>query len=343
MRKKGRSPLFCLSENDEAAAKRVYCASRALSAENEAKIRTARDGLDEVLSRLESSPDADSLRAFNRSSLFPGVVRLATDQKPNEAEVFIYGDIGGGWFDDGVDAEGFAKEIAALDVDVIKTRINSGGGIVFDGVAIYNALVRHRARVVIEIEGWAASIASVIAMAGDEIRISEGSQFMIHKPWSFVVGNATDMRKEADILDKLESGLIDIYEARTDNSRDQLQTWVNAETWFKGREAVDAGFADAVIPSKTKEGKKAASGLTKLFRNAPEELLACRAGNSLSLREMERFLREGEGLSRERAKRIAAAFVRLNREDSPRSRRDAGFDVSAFELGRLTGFMEAMK
>lgn len=173
----------------------------------------------------------------------------ATEEAPVEVDIFVYDEIGF-W---GITANDFVRDLVSVSADTINLHINSPGGSVFDGVAIYNALVQHKARVVVHIDGWAASIASVIAMAGDEIRIAESASLMIHKPWSFVIGDADLMRAEAEVLDKLQSAIGDVYEARTDGDRAEIDAWVNAETWFKGQEAVDAGFADVMVPNKKKE------------------------------------------------------------------------------------------
>lgn len=293
---------------------RPMAAGRVLSAENENRIREARDSLDAVLNKLakEMEEDGALVQHMNRVALKPGRVRVAADPKSREADLMIYGDIGGGWYDEGITAESITNEIGALDVDTLNVRINSGGGLVFEGIAIYNALARHSANVVVHIDGIAASIASVIAMAGDEIRISEGSHVMIHKPWSFAMGDATAMRKEAEVLDKLEAGIIDIYAARTGKARGDLEQWVGDETWFLGQEAVDAGFADEMVPAKKK--KAANSALLNLFKNTPQNLLS--APDTPEVREFEIFLRDGEGLSNSQAKRIAAqAKRRLDRDD----------------------------
>lgn len=308
---------------------RPLAAGRVLSAENERKIREARDNLDAVLAKLADEP-ADSLR-MNRIALKPGTVRVNAEKESDEAEILIYGDIGGGWWDEGITAEGISEEIGALDVDTLNVRINSGGGLVFEGLAIYNAIARHPAKVIVHVDGIAASIASVIAMAGDEIRISEGSHIMIHKPWSFAVGDAIAMRKEADILDQLEAGLVDIYTARTDRERDDLSKMMAAETWFTGKQAVDAGFADEVVPAKKKEQKAAhaRSAMLTLFHNTPKDLLEPRDAVP-QVRELERLLRDGEGLSHAQARRVAAlarASLGLRDEADPEpkhSLRDEG-------------------
>jgi ATP-dependent Clp protease protease subunit len=291
-------------------------AGRVLSTANEQLIRSARDNLNTVLEQIEEQIQEDSAlhQHMNRVALKPGRVRVSADTKNREADIMIYGDIGGGWWDEGITAESITDEINALDVDTLNVRINSGGGLVFEGIAIYNAIARSTAHVIVHIDGIAASIASVIAMAGDEIRISEGSHIMIHKPWSFAVGDAVALRKEAEILDTLEAGIIDIYAARTDAKRADLEAWVGAETWFLGQQAVDAGFADEMVPAKKK--KAVASALLNLFRNTPQNLLPGVAVPEV--REFEVFLRDGEGLSHAQAKRIAMqAMNRLNREGSP--------------------------
>lgn len=261
-------------------------------------------------------------------SLGPGVLRMDVAES-DEADIFIYGDIGGWW--GGVDSEQFARDLVQLDVKTINAHINSPGGIISEGVAIYNALARHSANVIVHVEGIAASIASVIAMAGDEVRITEGSRFMIHDPWSIVMGSAEDLRGEAAILDGLKSDLIDIYAARTDQSRDDLSDWMQVETWLSAREAVDKGFADSMTPAKKKEKKDAhaRSAMLALFRHTPKDLIAI--GEEVPpIREFESFLRDGEGLSQTQAKRIAAAAraITVQRDDARSPQRDDGADLA---------------
>lgn len=235
-------------------------------------------------------------------NLSPGTWRVNRISKET-AEVIIYGDIGG-WLDSGVTAADFANEISDLDVKTLEVRMNSGGGSVFEGQAIYNALNRHPAKIIMDVDGIAASIASVIIMSGDEIRITEGSHIMIHKPWSMAIGDAESMRKEAEVLDSLESGIVDIYAARTGKDRKQLEDWIGAETWFKGQAAVDSGFADQVIPAKRK-AKAAKSNIFALYSGTPQELLELEESVP-NARNVERILREVEGLPQKQAKRIAS-------------------------------------
>lgn len=260
-------------------------------------------------------PGLAGMRNRAPMALGPGVIRVNADAA-EEAEIYIYGDIGGWW--DGIAADTVAKEIDAITAPTIHVRLNSPGGGVFDGVAIYNALARKAATIIVHIDGIAASIASVIAMAGDEIRIAEGAHLMIHKPWSGAMGDAETLRKEADVLDTLESGIIDIYAARTGQDRQKLVDWVAAETWFGGQEAVDAGFADTLVPAKKKAAPAARSAMMPLFAHVPADL---RAGpdDGPAIRQLERALRDGEGLSHSQARRVAA--LALSIQPPPR---DAG-------------------
>lgn len=244
-------------------------------------------------------------RALSRApaNLSPGVIRMNQADDGASAEVMVFGDIGG-WWEDSVSASEFAKELSQLDVETLNVRVNSPGGVVFDGVAIYNALAAHPAKVIVTVEGIAASIASIIAMAGDEIRIGAASNIMIHKPWSWAMGDADAMIKEAEVLNHLEDGLIDIYKARTGAEEDDIRTWVAAETWFRGQQAVDAGFADVLVPAKSKAKASHRSTILNLYQNTPEELR--HQDETPAVRELERLLRDVEKLPQAFAKRIAA-------------------------------------
>jgi ATP-dependent Clp protease protease subunit len=292
-----------------------------------------------------SSLEDSGARLFAGESRYPSIIRLNADSKASSAELVIYGEIGGWW--DGIDAAQTIKDLSALDVDQIDVRLNSPGGVVFDGVAIYNALAQHKANITVNIEGVAASIASVIAMAGDEIRIGEAANVMIHKPWSFAFGDAGEMRKEADVLDTLEAGIIDIYAARTGADRKQLQDWVAAETWFRGQAAIDAGFADSLVPAKAKKASAARSAVYALFKHSPSDLVRHDGGDNLSVREFERLLRDGEGRSNAESKRIASMAARIfaaerdvpaitHREDAKQTATDAELYKLACRIRELS-------
>lgn len=163
-----------------------------------------------------------------------------------EAEIWLYEEIGEGFFS-GVSAKRFGEDLKALGkVEHITLRLNSPGGDVFDGLAMYNLLNQHPARVTVQIDGLAASIASLIAMAGDEIRMAANSFMMVHKAWGVSIGNAEDMQAMADTLGKVDGSLVDTYHRRTGLEQAEIENLLAAETWFTAAEAVDKGFADQI-------------------------------------------------------------------------------------------------
>ena len=158
------------------------------------------------------------------------------------AEISIYDEIGF-W---GVSAASFAQDLKSCgnNLKQINLHIHSPGGDVFDGIAIYNLLKNHPANVTVYIDGLAASMASVIAMAGNEVIMPENAMMMIHKPWGIQGGDAEDMRKYADLLDKVENTLIPAYANKTGKTPEELAEMLSAETWLNGKECVQQGFAD---------------------------------------------------------------------------------------------------
>jgi ATP-dependent Clp protease, protease subunit len=162
------------------------------------------------------------------------------------ADILIYEDVGASWFG-GVSAKDFATQLKDLGkVEQLNIRINSYGGDVFDGLAIYRQLADHKAKKIVHIDGVAASIASIIAMAGEEIRIAEAGFLMIHDAWGMAVGDATTLRDMASLLEATTSSLTDIYIARTKKEPAQVRSWMMKETWFNATEAVANGFATSV-------------------------------------------------------------------------------------------------
>lgn len=178
------------------------------------------------------------------------------------------------WWDDDVSSSfvrsWLTKNAKAKEIVV---RLNSPGGDAFEGVAIFNAMKRHDARVIVEVEGLAASAASVIAMAGDEIRVHQGAQIMIHEAATFMAGNASDMRKKADVLEKINVEVAQIYAARTGQSQESILQLMADETWMGGADAMRLGFADKVIAAKAKPQQSARSqALMSTYRRAPRSL-----------------------------------------------------------------------
>lgn len=174
------------------------------------------------------------------------------------AEVYIFGDIGDDWFDETVSARELVLELAALEADHIDVYINSYGGAVSDGIAIHNALRRHPASVTTHIEGVAVSIASLIAMAGDEIRMAENALFMVHAPWSVAIGNAADMRASAEMLDQYARAMATSY-VREGIALADIEALLQdgEDHWYTAAEALEAGFVDVVVD----ESQSAAAAL----------------------------------------------------------------------------------
>lgn len=159
------------------------------------------------------------------------------------ATIRIYDDIG--WM--GTSARSFADELAALDVDHIDLHLNSPGGDAWDGIAIYNALRGHQASITVTVDALAASAASVIAMAGDRVRMNRGAQMMIHDAWGLVIGSAADMTDAASMFDKISDSLAGIYAARAGGTLAEWRQAMGKETWYTAAEAVDAGLADETL------------------------------------------------------------------------------------------------
>lgn len=195
-----------------------------------------------------------------------------TSQADDRAEILIYDEIGEDLWGGGIAAERFVTDLQAIKAPHIDVRINSVGGSVFEGNAIYNALARHPGRVETYIDGIAASIASVIAMAGQKIHIAANAFLMIHNPHGVVWGEAADMRKMADTLDTVRGSLVGTYARRTGLDAAQIEAWMDAETWFDAEEAVEHGFADEIVEGREIDARIAAC-LTN-YRNVPPALVA---------------------------------------------------------------------
>lgn len=164
------------------------------------------------------------------------------------ADLYIYGDITSWpWLESDVDAYSLTNELAALEgVNEINVYINSYGGEVAEGLAIYNALRRHSAKVTTICDGFACSIASVIFMAGDSRVMNSASLLMIHNPWTYTAGNAEELRKEAEDLDKIAEASYNAYLEHINIDRDALKELLDAESWLTPAEALEMGFATSI-------------------------------------------------------------------------------------------------
>ena len=190
---------------------------------------------------------------------------FALEKSDKTATLNIYGDITSyPWFEGDVSAANLSKQLEAMtDVTQINVYINSYGGEVAEGLAIYNALRRHKAKVKTVCDGFACSIASVIFMAGDERVMNEASLLMIHNAWTFASGDAASLRKQADDLEKITQASVEAYKAHSSLSEDEIKALMDAETWMLPEEAVANGFATGV--EKTESNKASQNAKSKLF------------------------------------------------------------------------------
>jgi ATP-dependent Clp protease protease subunit len=176
------------------------------------------------------------------------------EKEGKTATLNIYGDITS--YGDGVGVKKLSKELDAMkDVSTINVYINSYGGEVAEGLAIYNALRRHKAKIKTYCDGFACSSASVIFMAGEERIMYESSLLMIHNAWSLVMGNANELRKQADDLEKITQASVEAYKAHSSLEEDEIKKLMDEETWILPEEAIEYGFATSI--EKTEENEKA--------------------------------------------------------------------------------------
>jgi ATP-dependent protease ClpP protease subunit len=175
-------------------------------------------------------------------------IRAKADERT--AEVLIYGDIGESWWGESVTAKKFVQELDALDVDTLTIRINSPGGSVTEGIAIHNAIRRHKAASKpVVVDGVAASIAGLIAMAGTTVQMSDNAAFMVHAPWGYAMGNSAELREYADLLDFWAEAMSTSYARKTGKSKAEMLALLTdgKDHWYTAEEAKDMGFIDEVI------------------------------------------------------------------------------------------------
>lgn len=184
-------------------------------------------------------------------------------------EILIYSDIGPEEWG-GVSAKGIKSQLDAMkDAAEITVRINSPGGDVFDGFAIYNLLAEHPANIHVKVDGMAASAASLIAMAGDTIEMASNALMMIHNPWTMAVGDSVNMRKTADLLDQIKGSIVTTYKNKVTLEEADIEALMDAETWFDAQGAMDAGLATAITGKSDKARTK--NTAKAWIRNAPQE------------------------------------------------------------------------
>ncbi len=202
----------------------------------------------------------------------------------NSADIYIFDEIG----TYGVTAQDFISEIKGLKDMPINLRINSLGGDVFDGMAMYNVIKRRDAKTTVYIEGIAASIATIIALGADEVVMAENSLFMIHNAWGGASGEAKDMRKTAETLEKITSELTDIYVKKTGLSYDAVAQMMDEETWLNAEEAYKLRFIDTISDSI----KVAAKYDVSKFKNITQEEIKNKLSININNKKMTNELKE---------------------------------------------------
>jgi ATP-dependent Clp endopeptidase proteolytic subunit ClpP len=190
-------------------------------------------------------------KLFNFAGHRAGSPLRVLNKSATEAEIVIYAGIGQDFWGDGsmISAKQFSDELKKIPetVNTINVRINSPGGDVFDGIAIYNRLKQHKAKKVVYIDGLAASIASIIALAGDEIKIGEGALYMIHLPWTGAWGDRMDFDNVINRLMDVEEQMLGIYSKRTGIERSEIRKMLEEETWMNAEESLEKGFVDMKV------------------------------------------------------------------------------------------------
>lgn len=192
------------------------------------------------------------LIANNQHRGKPIVAKKTAD---NEATIYLYDmivntDDEAAWWG-GVSPQAFIKELNSTTAETIHLRVNSPGGSVFAARAMEQAIREHKSTIIAHIDGYAASAASFLVMAADQVTIAPGAFIMIHKAWTMTYGNQDDLIKEAGLLGQIDGSLVKTYAAKTGQEPDQIQSWMSDETWFDAENAVALGFADSIASDES--------------------------------------------------------------------------------------------
>lgn len=207
----------------------------------------------------------------NRRPFTPVESRIFS--KDGDAAIYLYDPIVGSraaaeWFG-GVCPQDFVPALRALKADRIRLYTNCPGGDVFASEAMCQALREHPAKVTMQIEGYAASAATSIACACDEVVATKGSKYMIHQSWTFAMGNADDLEGTVELLRKCDDTMYDEYMGKTGLDRERIESWCKAETWFTAEQAKEHGFIDAILESDKPSAKAAQNWNLSAYANAP--------------------------------------------------------------------------
>ncbi len=238
-------------------------------------------------------------KAFTRpqSYQFDAPAEALDKWSPRAAEadgnvISIYDVIGQDWAGNGITARRVAGALRAIGKNPVTVNVNSPGGDMFEGLAIYNLLREHPAEVTVRVMGLAASAASVIAMAGDKVEMGRGAMLMIHNSWGVVVGNQDDMREAAAVFSEFDAAMAEIYSARTGMAADEVGQLMAAESWLRTEAAIESGFADSEFDAPEYKDDSGDGGQKK----ARARLDATLAKAGLSRSERRQLIKEAAGM-----------------------------------------------
>lgn len=227
---------------------------------------------------------------FTKNKITDGILSrwdktIVAEKKDNVASIDIFDVIGSDFFGEGFTAKRMSAALRSIgeDKDVV-VNINSPGGDVFEAATIYNLLAQHKGEVTVNILGLAASGASVIAMAGDKVKISKIGFLMIHNAWAVVMGNKNDLRLAADTLEQFDKAIIVAYSSKTGIDEKKISKMMDSETWLGADDAIEHGFADEMIEAK-KAPEKDIEKQTKAQAKRTIEMALSREGFSRKQRE----------------------------------------------------------
>ena len=205
------------------------------------------------------------MRTFPKASgkFWEAKPAVRAESQPTATDLWVYDVIGDDWYDSSLTAKELCQTIAAIDTAEIVLHLSSPGGSVSDGLAIYNALISHPAKVTSRVEGWTASMATILALAGTTVEMYDNALFMIHNPLMVAAGNAADLREQADWLDRVGGIMRTIYMSRCTKTEAELQSALEAETYLSADEALDWGFATDVVVAQQAAALRPAAGVAE--------------------------------------------------------------------------------
>lgn len=276
--------------------------------------------------KIEAPARAD-VAALTRPEVFDkwnAGLRAAADSADNVISVL---DVIGEdyWSGGGVTAKRVAAALRSIGNRDIEVHVNSPGGDMFEGIAIYNQLREHPGKVTVKVMGLAASAASIIAMAGDEVQIGSASFLMIHNCWVMAMGNRHDMAETAAFLEPFDAAMADVYAARSGQAKEDIAAWMDAEKWIGGQEAIDLGFADTLLATDAvKEDGKAKKAAAAHNATRQAEIALCAQMSRSEARALIGKLKGTPGAAQPATPGAGdtewtAAFTRLTSTLSPKS------------------------